>query len=182
MSPIYSVLSDGKIIVPTQREADHLHSDGYGIRRDTNTLSLMPYEVLYLVEKNKIAVVHEKNREKILFKEILHKFNKKDPGILSRFLVYKDLRERGFVPQEGFGYGIDFFVWKRGKYHEDEPAYLIYVISEGSPIEIGKLKDLTVKAKDKEKILKLAVLDRHGEVIYYNLQKMNFKQTSNMEK
>lgn len=174
MSPIYSVLSDGRIIVPAQREADHLRSDGYGARTDENTFNLRPYEALYLMEKNRIAVIDEKTHEKIMFQELLHKFNKVDSEILSSFLVYKDLRERGFVPREGIAANTGYYVWERGKYDEDKPAYLVYVVSEGAPQEISKLKEMTKKMRREEKILKLAVLDRHGEVIYYTLKQKVF--------
>jgi tRNA-intron endonuclease len=49
------------------------------------------------------------------------------------------LRGRGYIPREGFGFGIDFRVYERGKYEKKPAKYVIFGISEGTKIKADKL-------------------------------------------
>ena len=60
---------------------------------------------------------------------------KHDKDILTRFLIYRDLRSRGYVAREGFGFGVDFRVYERGEFEQKPAKYVIFGINEGSDIQ-----------------------------------------------
>lgn len=162
--------------VPAQNEANSLYQDGYGsFLGDGRLLTLKPYEALYLVERARIAVVDEENRTSLVFQELLGLFSSRDPHIWIRYIVYRDLRSRGFVVREGRGFGVDFQVYERGAYGKKQPRYLVYSIWEGSPESMMRISEVLASAEDDDQILRLAVIDRRGEIVYYTLSEMVFK-------
>lgn len=170
-----AVFTDTNIVVPAQNEANSLYQEGFGsLAKERNVLVLLPFEALYLVEKMKIAVIDEKNREKIEFRKLLAKFSSEDEIIWTRYIVYRDLRSRGFVAKKGAGLGVDFFVYERGSYGKKLPSYWVHTIWEGSKEPIDRLSEILKVAEKMKKVLRLAVVDRRGDIVYYTLSEMGF--------
>ena len=172
-----AVYTDKGIVVPAQNEANSLYQDGYGsLLKERRLLMLQPFEALYLVEKMKIAVIDEGSKEKVVFRNLLWRFSAEDPLIWTRFIVYRDLRTRGFVAKKGPGLGVDFLVYERGSYGKKVPRYLVYIIWEGTQEPVDNLCGVLDVAEKTDKILRLAVVDRRGEIVYYTLSEMGFKE------
>lgn len=172
-----AVYTDKGIVVPAQNEANSLYQDGYGsLLKERRLLMLQPFEALYLVERMKIAVIDEGSKEKVVFRNLLWRFSAEDPLIWTRFIVYRDLRTRGFVAKKGPGLGVDFLVYERGSYGKKVPRYLVYIIWEGTKEPVDNLCGVLDVAEKTDKILRLAVVDRRGEIVYYTLSEMGFKE------
>ena len=69
---------------------------------------------------------------------------KRDKHVLTRFMVYRDLRSRGYIPKEGFGFGVDFRVYERGEYEKKATKYVVFGISEGTKIKAENLAELLI--------------------------------------
>ena len=65
---------------------------------------------------------------------------KTDPEILTQFLIYRDLRNRGYVVKDGFGFGSDFRVYERGHFGEKGAKFLIFGLNEGQQEKMGNLQ------------------------------------------
>jgi len=166
---------DGENLVVTDRSGiDSLASRGYGVK-ESDRLILAPYEVLYLLSKEVVEVIGPSS-EILEFKDVLDLFKSRDENLWVRYLMYRDLRSRGYVVREGFGLGIDFRVYERGTYGEKPATYLIYGIQEGKPVSIGDLSKTLAYTQNLKKKLILAVLSRRGEVVYYSLSKLTFSK------
>lgn len=177
MEIISAVFTERGIVIPAQNEANSLYQDGYGsLLTDSYLLTLKPFEVLYLVERRKIAVIDEENHKKLVFQELLWKFSAEDPNFWTRYIVYRDLRERGFVAKDGPGLGIDFLVYERGAYGKRMPKYQVYTIWEGIQDSINNLSEILTVAEEEQRILRLAVMDRRGEIVYYTLSEIKFDE------
>jgi len=84
------------------------------------------------------------------------------------FLVYRDLRERGYVVQTG---PHDFRVFRRGeKPGKGESLYLVRVLSERDPIRFGTLIKEVVASRNMRKQYVLAVVDDEDELTYYEIK------------
>ena len=113
---------------------------------------------------------------------------KKDLSIFTKFLIFRDLRTRGYIAKEGFGFGNDFRVYERGEYCRKPAKYIIFGINEGISIKANLLYEniRSIEKMGKEAII--AVIERRGEIIYYkvNLKKftknINLTLDKNMEK
>ena len=177
MEKISTVYSEDRIVVPAQNEANSLYQDGYGSLLSSNRLlTLKPFEALYLAERGKISVVDEGSRESLDFQGLIWRFSDEDPNIWTRYVVYRDLRARGFVAREGPGHGVDFLVYERGSYGKRTPKYLVYAIWEGTQEPLKHLGNMLTAAEDAGRILRLAVIDRRGEIVYYTLSEMNLQE------
>ena len=162
-----------KILVTETKFQDQLRSKGFGESEDSQyTLSYC--EALYLAFTNRLVI---KNKEDIYigFEQLVKKMLKHDPSVLTRFLVYRDLRSRGYVVKDGFGFGIDFRVYERGEYQKKPSKYLVYALNEGINLKIEDLYDLIDQTAKMGKNSVLAVIERRGEVIYYKASKFLLK-------
>jgi len=168
MQPFTAVFTEDRVVVPSRSEADSLFNDGYGYWGEDNLLHLDKSEILYNVERQKIVVVDEKDNKKLSFKELLIFYNGKDPETWDHFIIFKDLRTRGFVIKKE-PHNKGFVVWERGMYGTNPPDYRIIIISEGSPRKLDEFYDIIKKSEEKSMETKLAVIDRRGEIVYYTL-------------
>jgi tRNA-intron lyase len=90
------------------------------------------------------------------------------------YLVYRDLRSRGYVVRGGFGVGIDFRIYERGSYGKNVASTLILSTQEGRPIDIGYLTSVIKQCQSQKKALVLAVMNRRGEIVYYSVSQLTF--------
>ena len=99
---------------------------------------------------------------------------KTNSEILTKFLIFRDLKTRGYVVKDGFGFGSDFRVYERGHFGEKGAKYLIFGLNEGQQEKMGilqkKIEDITNMGKEPI----IAVIERRGEVIYYKINKIDF--------
>ena len=162
---------DEKTIVLNPKMQNILTERGFG-ELQNNTLVLDSFETLYLLYNNKLEL--KKINKNIIFDELIQKYTQKDDDTLTRFLLYRDLRTKGYVVKDGFGFDSDFRVYEKGNYGKKDAKFLIFVFNEGTQQKIGKLyKNIQeITQMGKEPII--AVIERRGEIIYYKINKMNF--------
>ena len=78
--------------------------------------------------------------------------------------------------RDGPGHGVDFLVYERGSYGKKTPKYHVHALWEGAQEPLRHLGDMLTAAEDAERILRLAVIDRRGEIVYYTLSEMNLQE------
>jgi tRNA-intron endonuclease len=110
------------------------------------------------------------------FQSLLHCYEAQNNNAWVNYLVYRDLRSRGYVVREGFGGGIDFRIYERGTYGKDTAPYLIMITQEGKPLAVNDLADALSKCKSQKKELILAVMNRRGEVVHYSVSPLSFNK------
>ena len=168
---ISAKLINEKIIVINPKMQNILTERGFG-ESEKDTLVLDSFEALYLLYNNKLEL--KKVNKTIVFDELMQQYVQKNDDILTRFLLYRDLRTKGYVVKDGFGFGSDFRVYERGNYGLKDAKFIIFAFNEGTQQKLGKLyKNIEEITKmGKEPII--AVIERRGEIIYYKMNKMNF--------
>jgi tRNA-intron endonuclease, archaea type len=164
--------ANGKIIVIEPRFQDELRTKGFGEKEDAEYV-LKPYEALYLLHTNRLTL---NNKAALTFSSLFEILLKHNRNVMSQFIIYRDLRSRGYVAKEGFGFGIDFRVYERGKYQNKPAKYVVFGIKEGTNTTA---KDFAAAVEQIQKMGKeavVAVIERRGEVIYYRASKMRFAE------
>jgi tRNA-intron endonuclease len=165
--PIEAKLRRGKVTVDGEFASVLYEAGYYGTLKGTAKLALEPEEALLLSRRERIQV-HDTEGSKLEFSDLLGRLAEGHPGLWTRFLVYSDLRSRGYVVRTGYGKGLLFRVYPRGaKLNEATAKYFVCAISEGSPLKVTELDAFSKQAKRNRKKLMLAVLDRQGETTYY---------------
>ncbi|MCW4047523.1 MAG: tRNA-intron lyase [Candidatus Bathyarchaeota archaeon] len=167
------ILSEKGVRIDEKSSADSLFQRGYGTAEE-GVFKLAFYEALYLMDKEILEVKDEKGEE-VNFQALLQAYEKTDQNAWVNYLVYRDLRSRGYVVREGFGEGIDFRMYERGAYGKDTAPYLILSIQEGKPVPIRDLTDALQRSQSQKKELILAVMNRRGEIVYYSISQLTFK-------
>ncbi len=133
---------------------------GYG-RPEGGGLRLAPEEALYLIERNKIEV------RDYDFDALLGYFTG-EQNFIRRYLVYRDIRERGYVIQPG---PHDFRVFRRGhKPGGGRSQYLVRVLSERDLIDFDRISGDVLSATNMRKQYVLAVVDDEDELTYYEVR------------
>jgi tRNA-intron endonuclease len=172
--PISASLTNSDVIVLSPEGIEELALKGYGVKEEEK-LRLTLYEALFLLGKGTIEIKDKKTEEEIVFQELLKLFQSIDKDAWVRYLIYRDLRSRGYVAREGFGLGIDFRLYERGDYGKDVAKHLIFGIQEGQPVSVEKLARSQRYVQNLKKNLVLAVINRRGEIVYYSLSELNLK-------
>ena len=148
-----------------------LESKGFG-QKSEKAFFLNSYESLYLVYTKRLKIL--KDRKILSFDYLLEMYKKTSDDIFTKFLIYRDLRNRGYIVKNGFGFGSDFLVYEKGQFGQKGAKYLIFAMNEGTQEKIGHVqKNIEQITKmDKEPII--ALIERRGEVIYYKISKIDF--------
>ncbi len=167
------LLKDEGVLVPSSEDTEGVTSRGYGTPQDGGVL-LNYCEALYLMDRG-IIEVKDEGGSLVSFQHLLSRARTVDDDAWVRYLLYRDLRSRGYVVREGFGLGIDFRVYKRGEYGTSTADYLVLGIKEGQPVSIENLARILSRAQGLKKTLILSVLNRRGEIVYYTLSRLSFK-------
>lgn len=132
-------------------------------------ITLNPYETFYLVEKKRINVLDEKTRKTRSLQELVTRLSVGKPAIWTKYLVYRDLRDRGYLVREGEA-GYDFESFGKGAMRR-----LVSIVYEGGESTLEKLARLSAKANKDAKDLVLAVIDRRTDIVYYTLNPETFQ-------
>ncbi|MFX0186911.1 MAG: tRNA-intron lyase [Candidatus Hodarchaeota archaeon] len=142
-------------------------------REGKEILILDSVEVLLLSERHRILIWedNDKNKKQYNFEDILTYFTQFDEKLWHKYIIYMDLRKRGYIVRTGYGDGIEFRVYKRGAdYEKDSAKYLIFPVFEGDPIELRDLDKISRVAMSSRKELIVATVDRLSKPIYYNVK------------
>jgi tRNA-intron endonuclease len=159
-----------KTIVHESKFKDQLRNKGFGDVFN-NEYILNDLEVLYLLNNKKLKLL---GKEEFDFPTLLKQLIKKDKKILTKYLIYRDLRSKGYVVKEGFGFGNDFRIYDRGEYGKKPAKYVSIGINEGINIKSKDFVDTIEQIENMGKDTIIAVIERRGEIIYYKTIKMSF--------
>jgi tRNA-intron endonuclease len=172
---VKALLKENGVLVSEKEGKEGLTTRGYGVPENDNLL-LTFFEALFLVGKGILDVSDGKTGNPVNFQILLSHFQSVDEDAWVRYLVYRDLRSRGYVVREGFGLGIDFRVYERGEYGKEIATYLIFVIQEGQPVLIEELARALTYVLNLKKNLVLAVINRRGEIVYYSISQFTLAE------
>ncbi|MFX0002022.1 MAG: tRNA-intron lyase [Candidatus Hodarchaeota archaeon] len=108
-------------------------------------------EAYYLLEKDEITIFDVKENNYLepekfheIAKKIHHKFEEK-------YIIYKDLREKGYIPRPGLKFGADFVVYKKGPGLEHS-LFMVHVLphdSELSAVDMVRAGRLATSVRKK---------------------------------
>nr|MDO8111366.1 tRNA-intron lyase [Candidatus Sigynarchaeota archaeon] len=198
--PVYLLLNNEGGVVLDPALKDSLYEKSYfgKIDEGTNLLFLFPEEILVFSERNRLLAIKGQSIEeatkilgeikekwenggidafagdtRFLSSEALFKhFQETVPDFWEKYVVYRDLKTRGYIVRRGIKDISHFRVYKKGVKKGNEPAKFIYFgIFEGKPVPLVKLHEISDYAMNNRQELILAVVDRQMDITYYNVKK-----------
>ena len=170
---VRAALQSGQACVSDKAIIHELELKGYG-EQQKGMLALEPFESLYLLYVEKLVL--KKGKRQVEFDEFMGMCQKTDPQILAKFLIYRDLKSRGYIVKDGFGFGADFRVYERGQFGSKGAKFLVFGLNEGQQEKMGAMQKRIEQITQMGKEPIIAVIERRGEVIYYKINKMDFAE------
>ncbi|MHA1795172.1 MAG: tRNA-intron lyase, partial [Promethearchaeota archaeon] len=169
-----------KIIVENSPTAKDLHEKNFfGLQLPNNKYEFSIIEGLLLMERNRLKIM-TLERNPLRSDEILNTIAQKDPQIWIRYLVYRDLRQRGYIVRLGYGDEIHFRIFSRGANPQTDIAkYFIFILEEDNAVRLDLLDKITKQSVNSRKILILATVDRLGDITYYQLEQFQLSINKN---
>ena len=163
-------LIQNKAIVDDKRTRDQLIQKGFG-ERFGKELVLDLKEALYLLEKKKISI--KQGSRKINAKALLKHASSKESRFYSKYLVFRDLRDRGYCVKTGFKFGFDFRIYPRGKKpgeaHSERVVKVFTQDDSRSMVEFSRMVRLAGNIKT---IFTVAIVDSENDINYYTIERI----------
>lgn len=158
------------MIVEGPRLRDELSQDAFGevIERK---LVLDLNEALYLVEKGKIKV--KDGKKDVSEDKILATGLAEDKRFYTKYLVFKDLRSKGYVVKTGYKFGFDLRVYPKGKRPgEAHTEYVVNVCTQNERFTMPEISRMLRLSGNLNTVLVQAVVDSENHVNYYKIVRL----------
>ncbi len=124
-------------------------------------------EALYLIQENKMEITDYRNKE-LCEKDLMKKFVRIDKKFKTKYLVFKDLRKKGFIVKTALKFGAEFRVYEKGsKIGKDHSKWLCFPVSENDALTLHDFSAKNRVAHSTKKNLLIAIADEEGDVSYY---------------
>ena len=177
-------LIESRVIV-WDTDAIQLYDEaGYGKplpEENPNRLELELIEAIYLVEKEKLKVFEKQKSKKknFTFKELMEIGSKIVNQFHSQFVVFRDLRERGYLVKTGYKFGAHFRVYERGvklirgpKAPHEHTKWVVHAVPEESAFSLPEMSRAVRLAHNIRATFLWAIVDRESDVTYYELKRL----------
>ncbi|MGA9839601.1 MAG: tRNA-intron lyase [Thermoplasmata archaeon] len=152
-------------------ESSSIYAKGYfGTPAPDGGLTLDRYEGVYLTEMARAEVASSAGRP-VEWTTLFRHAVRADPGFAVRYLVYRDLRQRGYVVR-ATPPPVAFSVLPRGGIlHKTPSRYWVEALSERVPFDLARLFDLADRTQSAKKLLLLALVDEESDLTYYRVRR-----------
>ena len=157
----------GYLVIIREGNIAKIHEKSHYGNMTEDGLELSLIEALYLMEKGKLEV--NIDSDDVAIEKLIKLI--RGQGSFTNYIVFKDLRNRGYIVKTGFKYGSEFRLYERGKSPgEGHSNYLVKVASENSKFMMSDLSSYVRVAHGVNKKLLFAVVDDENDITYYNVE------------
>ena len=171
MNEIKSLLTKGVVTTENSQQARELHEKGsYGTILSDGRVRLSLLEAVFLSEKQKI-ITYDGKKKKISQEKIMEKAAKTEHDFWTRYPVYKDFRNRGYIIKTALKFGADFRIYERGvKPGQEHAKWIVYPVKESQKLTWQDFAAKNRVAHSTKKNLLIAIVDDEGDVTYYEIK------------
>lgn len=165
---IRASLAGGKIS-SNDMEAHNLFSALRFGEKDSEKIFYSLPEALFLLENKKIEIFNLKDK-KISAKKISREFQKIDKKFKIKFIVFRDLRKKGYIVKTALKFGAEFRVYEKGKkIGKDHAKWILFPVSETEQMTWQDFSAKNRIAHSTKKNLMIAIVDEENDVSYYDV-------------
>jgi tRNA-intron endonuclease len=165
---VTGILTGERVITENSDDAREFYNQSrFGTIIENGKVELSLLEGLYLMERGRLLVKSQAGR-KLSFETYVKKARKVEPNFWIRYVVLKDMRNRGYIIKTALKFGADFRVYDRGvKPGEDHARWIVYPVHEGTTLTWHEWAAKNRVAHSTKKRLLIAVVDGEGDVSYW---------------
>ncbi len=177
-------LIEERIVIWGKESVELYDESGYGKplpEEEPSRVEMDLVEAVYLVEKGKLKVTAKEagKNKKLDFKDLMRLGSDKVHEFHPQYLVYRDLRERGYLVKTGYKFGCHFRVYERGvklkrgpKAAHEHTKFVVHSVAEESAFSLPEMSRAVRLAHNIRATMVWAVCDREGSVTYYTIQRI----------
>jgi tRNA-intron endonuclease len=159
---------DATALVADPSEAGTVYGRGFFGTVTDGGLVLDRPEAVYLAEMGRLPLVDGAARP-VSWIDALRRAVHAEPEFPVRYLVYRDLRQRGYVVRESPPPARFAVLPRGGTLHKTPARFWVEPISERVPFEVAALEALFDQAHGARKTLLLGVVDEESDLTYYRV-------------
>ncbi len=164
------VRPDATVLVRDPGEAGTVYGRGYFGTTGPDGLALDRFEAVYLAEMARLEVGDAAGRP-VAWPELFRRAGRTDPGFGVRYLVYRDLRQRGYVVRASPPPASFAVLPRGGVLHKTPARFWVEPFSERAPFDLARIFDLAERAQSAKKALLLGVVDEESDLTYYRVRR-----------
>ena len=124
-------------------------------------------EAFYILEKGDMEIL-DSRKKNLTSNDLIKKFHKLDENFGIKFLVFKDLRKKGYIVKSALKFGADYRVYERGVRNlKDHSKWIVYVVKDSSKINWADFASKNRVAHSVSKKLLIAVVDSEEDISYF---------------
>ena len=144
----------------------------YGAMLEDGRVQLTLIEAYYLMNKEKIVLLsNTKSKKEIAKEDFAKKCFRLEKNFWTRFAVFADFRNRGYVIKTALKFGADFRVYDKGiKPGEDHARWIVYPVKETEVLTWYEFAAKNRVAHSTKKRLMLGIVDEENSVTYYEIK------------
>ncbi|MEM3127144.1 MAG: tRNA-intron lyase [Candidatus Woesearchaeota archaeon] len=168
---VNSIFARERVLTEISDAAKQLNEQSvFGILLEDGKVQLSLVEAFYLLEKGRLKIY--KTKERVFTKEEFTKVAQKlEPNFWVRYVVFKDMRNRGYVVKTALKFGADFRVYDRGiKPGEDHAKWILYPVYESDALTWYEFAAKNRVAHSTKKRLLIGIVDNEDDVTYYEIK------------
>jgi tRNA-intron endonuclease len=171
MNEVKALLTKGAITTENSQQAKELHEKGsYGTLLTDGRIRLSFLEAVYLSEKGKLTI-YDGKKKKLSPEKLSKKAARAEHDFWTRYPVFKDFRNRGYIIKTALKFGADFRIYDRGiKPGQDHAKWIVYPVKESQKLTWQDFAAKNRVAHSTKKRLLIAVVDDEGDVSYWEVR------------
>ncbi len=159
----------GNEISSNSKQAHFLFEKSKFGEKIEDKIHYLSVEALFLIEEKKLEVFQR--NKKLSKQEFLIKLQRTDKKIQTKYLVFKDLRKKGYIVKTALKFGAEFRVYDKGKKPKETHAkWLVITDKESSKAHWHEFSSKNRVAHSTRKNLLLGLVDEEGKIIYYEIR------------
>jgi tRNA-intron endonuclease len=177
-------LIENRVIIWDRSAAILYDESGYGkpLPEDNpNRLELDLIEATYLLEKGKIKIFTKENgkKKKVDLDELMRIGSERVNQFHPQLIVFRDLRDRGYLVKTGYKFGAHFRLYERGvklkrgpKAPHEHTKAIVHCVPEESAFSLPEMSRAVRLAHNIRATMWWAVVDKEGDVTYYQITRI----------
>jgi len=168
--PVLGILTGERVVTESSDDAREFYNQSrFGTLNESGKVELSLLEALYLLERERLIIKSESGKQ-LTFEAYVKKARKVEPNFWIRYVVFRDMRNRGYIIKTALKFGADFRVYDRGvKPGEDHAKWIVFPVHEASVFTWHEFSAKNRVAHSTKKRLLLAIVDDENDVTYYQV-------------
>jgi tRNA-intron endonuclease len=177
-------LIEERVIIWDKKASNLYYEYGYGKPvplESPERLELDLIEATYLLEKGKLKIyVKENNKKRVLdLREMMKIGESRLNQFHAQYVVYSDLRNKGYLVKTGYKFGAHFRVYEKGvkikrgpKAPFEHTKFVVHAVPEEAAFSLPEMSRAVRLAHNIRATFVWAVVDKENDVTYYEIKRL----------